>query len=289
MLLSRSQRATGFARGLVVQRITVGRFGTSPRRGVFREREPRACPWGSSLDKMFLYGKNSVYERLKANPKSIKKIFLQDTFENPSLEGLIKQKGIYVERLPVNKLAKIKRADNLQGIVAQIPDFQYVAFEDLLRQPEDRQPVLIFLDRIYDPQNLGAVIRTTACFGNFAIVIPKHKACAVTEAVLHVAQGAENYIPVSMVSNLTNAIISAKKSGYWIMAAVTDKNAQELNKISIPFPLGVVFGSEGEGVRYGVNKYSDMRACIPMKGAQLSFNVAITCAIFCYEIDRQRR
>lgn len=235
---------------------------------------------------MFLYGRNSVAERLKTNPKSIKKIFLQDNLRDQDIERLIREKGIAVEKVSARELSQVKKADNLQGIAAKVDDYQYASLDDLLAGPQ--KPVLLFLDRLYDPQNLGSVMRTAACFGEFAAVIPRYKACPVTEAVLHVAQGAENHISVALVSNLANAIIAAKKSGYWIMGATINKDAQVLNKISIPFPLGVVFGSEGEGVRYGIDKQIDIRASIPMKGAKLSFNVAIACAVFCYEIDRQR-
>ncbi len=238
---------------------------------------------------MLLYGKNSVFERLKANPGSIRKIFLQDNFTAPYIEELIKANNIPVERLSSKKMTKIKRAENLQGIIARVDGFRYTLFEDLVNQPQDKQPVLIFLDRIYDPQNLGAIIRTAACFGGFAVVIPRFKTCQVNETVLHVASGGENYVSVSMVSNLSNAIIAAEKCGYWIMGAVVDDDAQDINKTSLPFPLGVVLGSEGEGIRYGIQKRLNLKVRIPMKGARLSFNVTAACAIFCHEISKQRR
>jgi len=107
--------------------------------------------------------------------------------------------------------------------------------------------------------------------------------------VLHVASGGENYVPVTKVANLTNAMLAAKEAGYWMAGAVVDEGAQDINKLSLPFPLGLVLGSEGEGVRYGVDKHLDIRARIPMAGAPLSFNVAMACAIFGYEITRQKR
>ncbi|MEI8348541.1 MAG: 23S rRNA (guanosine(2251)-2'-O)-methyltransferase RlmB [Candidatus Omnitrophota bacterium] len=237
---------------------------------------------------MFLYGKNSVYERLKVNSRSIRKIFLQDNFKDSDIEPLLKEKKVATVYLPENKLYKIKPGQNLQGIVAEVDYFAYADFDMLLTASQDKKTVLILLDRIYDPQNLGAIIRTAACFGNFAVVIPKHKACPVTEVVLHVAQGAENYVPVALVSNLSNAIIAAKKSGCWILGAVTQDQAQDITTVSLPFPLALVMGSEGQGVRYGVDKYLDIKARIPMKGAAISFNVTIACAIFCYEIGKQR-
>lgn len=234
---------------------------------------------------MFLYGKNSVIERLKASPKTIHTIFLEETFKDLSIEKLIASKNIPLKRLQKDKLLKLKPTQHLQGIIAEVDNFKYSDFDDLSDSPN----VLIFLDRIYDPQNLGAIMRTAACFGGFSVIIPKHKACEVTETVLHVAQGAENYTEVAMVSNIVNAIILAKKKGLWVMGAVLGAEAKDLGAIDIPFPLALVLGSEGEGVRYGVDKHIDVKAKIPMHGASLSHNVSMACAIFCYEINKQRK
>lgn len=235
---------------------------------------------------MFLYGKNSVSERLKANPQSIKKIFLEESFSAPHIEELIKSGKITSRRVSKKELSRMKHADSLQGIVASVERFEYADLEDLLNRPKDEQLSLIFLDRVFDPQNLGAIIRTTACFGKFAVVIPRHKACEVTESVLHVASGGENYTPVAMVSNLTNGLLQAKKRGWWVVGAVT-KGGEDISSVSLPFPLCFVLGSEGEGIRYGIDKHLDIKTHIPMQGAPLSLNVAITCAIFCHQIRKQ--
>jgi len=237
-----------------------------------------------SSNAMVLYGRNSVLERLKTNPQSIRKIFLQDDFSVPEIEKLIRAKNIPVERLSAKDLARVKPTKDLQGITARVDKFKYVSFEDLL----EKQLTLIFLDRINDPHNLGAIMRSAACFGGFGVVIPKFQACEVTEAVLHVASGGENYVPVAMVSNISNTIIAAKKSGYWIMGAMVSSDAEDIHKVSLLFPLGIVFGSEGEGIRYGIQKHLDLKARIPMRGAQLSFNVAMACAIFCHEIAKHK-
>ncbi|NQV04245.1 MAG: 23S rRNA (guanosine(2251)-2'-O)-methyltransferase RlmB [Candidatus Omnitrophica bacterium] len=237
---------------------------------------------------MVLYGRNSVYERLKVNPKSIKIVFLQDNIQLPHIEKLARKNDIPVERVSPRQLGKLKHAKDPQGVVAKVDNFNYISFDDLLDKPKEKQLSLIFLDRLYDPQNLGVIIRTAACFGGFAIVIPRFNACEVTEAVLHVASGGENFVPVAMVSNIVSALIKAKKSGYWIMGGILSDEAQYINDVSIPFPVGLVLGSEGEGVRPGVEKQLDIKARIPMKGAKLSLNVAMASAIFCHEISRQR-
>ena len=236
-------------------------------------------------NKMMLYGRNSVLERIKANPKSIKKILLQDNFDVEHIIKQIKLAGIPLERVSKKRLMGSKRAEDLQGIVAEVSPFEYTPFEELISTNQKTRPTLIFLDRIYDPHNLGSIIRIAACFGKFAVVIPGHKACKVTEAVIHVASGGENYVAVSMVSNLTNALLAAKKQGYWIAGTAVEEG-EDLTSVELPFPLGIVLGSEGEGVRYGIEKHLDKKVRIHMKGVPLSLNVAMACAILCYEIAK---
>jgi len=241
-----------------------------------------------SKNSTMLHGRNSVFEKLKTNPHTIKKIFLQDNFNVPHIEKLIKENSIPIERLPHQQLERIKHTKDLQGIVASVDNFEYVPFDDLLNSSKDKQLTLLFLDRINDPHNLGVIIRTAACFGRLAIIIPKFEACEVNETVQHVASGGENYVPISIVTNLSDAIMDAKNCGYWIMGTVVADDSKDINKVDFPFPLGIVLGSEGKGIRHGLQKYLDVRVRIPMTGAKLSFNVNIACAILCHEISKQR-
>jgi len=236
---------------------------------------------------MILHGKNSVLERLKYNPSSINEILLQENFNDPAVTRLIKKQQIKVESVSQKKLNKIKPGDSWGGIVAYVQEFQYADFDQLLKTGVRHNLSFIFLDRVFDPQNLGAIIRNLACFGGFALVIPKHKSCKITESVVHVASGGENFVPIVIVANLTNALLRVKENGYWVAGALTE-GGQELGKTNLPFPLGLVLGSEGEGIRYGVEKHLDLKLSIPMIGASLSFNVASSCSVFCYEISRQR-
>ena len=126
---------------------------------------------------MYLYGKNSVLERLKADPKSVRKIFLQDNFDAPHIADAIKSKKVTVKNVSEKELNKVKRADRLQGIVAEVDDFKYTDFEDLLHHSGDKRPTFIFLDSLNDPHNLGSIMRIAACFGGFSIVIPKRGSC----------------------------------------------------------------------------------------------------------------
>ncbi|MBD3263837.1 MAG: 23S rRNA (guanosine(2251)-2'-O)-methyltransferase RlmB [Candidatus Omnitrophica bacterium] len=226
-----------------------------------------------------LYGINSVAERLRKDPASIKKIFLRNNFKNPKIEKLLKNSKAAACRVSESKLDGIKDISNHQGIIALARPFSYRDFESLL----ERKELIVFLDRINDPQNLGGIIRTAACLGGVSLVIPKHKSCLITDSVLHVASGGENYVAVSLVSNIVNSLLEAKRQGYWVAGAVA-KGGADIKKSDLSFPLCVVMGSEGEGIRYGIDKYLDFRVSIPMQGAPLSFNVNVAFAIFCYEI-----
>ena len=238
---------------------------------------------------MLLYGKNSVFARLKVAPGTIRKILIGDSFKSQGFDELIKATRIPVEVLTSLELSRVKSAKTLQGIIAKFDPFGYTSFDQLITRAQKNQLSLIFLDRIRDPQNLGAIMRTSACFGNFALIIPKHKASEVTETALHIAAGGENYVPIAKVSSISTAIIQAKEAGLWIVGADTSDQAQSLNSVSFPFPLGFVLGFEGGGIRYGVGKNLNMRVGIPMKGVKLSLNVSVACAIFCHEISKQRR
>jgi len=235
---------------------------------------------------MLLYGKNSVKERLKANPESIRKIFLADNFENPDIKNLIQSKSIICERLPLKKVEDLKHTKNVQGIVARVDHFSYCPIDEVLR---DKKFTPLFLDRINDPQNLGVIIRTLACLGGFSLVIPESEACAITEAVMHVASGGENYLQVARVQDLGKAISLAKKTGFEIIGAVPDPKAKRIDKISFSGSSAIVLGAEVAGISANIQKLLDKKAYIPMHGVKLSLNVNTACTIFAYEIAKNRK
>ncbi|MFA5362089.1 MAG: 23S rRNA (guanosine(2251)-2'-O)-methyltransferase RlmB [Candidatus Omnitrophota bacterium] len=236
---------------------------------------------------MRLYGKRSVMERLHKNPRSMKKIYIQDGMNKPDIAHIGRQKHVPVEIVKQQRFAQLVQGGvHTQGIMADIENFRYDDFDEIL-ELEDK-PVLIFLDRINDPQNLGSILRSCACFGGFCVVLPKFESVDVTEAVLKVACGGENYVPVCRVVNLSLAVQKARKDGYWIGAAVVE-GGQNPRQLSLNFPFGLVVGSEGQGVRPGLVKDLDYRFTLPMQGAELSFNVAVAVSMFCYEVVCQKK
>jgi len=240
-------------------------------------------------DLMTLYGINSVRERLYSNPASVQKVFLEQSFKNKDIEALIKKYRISFERVSPKALSRIKAAKGLQKVVAKVEPFKYYPIERLLGESGAKSLVVVFLDNINDPQNIGVIIRTLACFGGFGIVLPKKHTCGINDTVMHVASGGENYVPVARVKSLSTAVEAAREKGYMIAGSIASEDAENIQNVSFSFPLGVVFGSEGEGIRKSIRGLLDLRVCIPMEGAPLSLNVNNACAIFCYNILRQRK
>lgn len=238
-------------------------------------------------NRMYLYGKNSVLERLKSAPASIRQVFIQENLNSPEIVGLIKSLKIPFSTVSEKDLLKIKRADRLQGVVAETDKYVYTSFDSLLNIDARNTLTLIFLDSLNDPHNLGSIIRISACFGGFAMVIPEHASCEVNDTVIHVASGGENFVPVAKVTNLSAALIKAKKAGFWAAGTIVE-GGQDINHTSFPFPLCLVLGAEGKGIRYGVRKHLDLEVSLPMKGAGLSLNVAMAFAVFAHEIARQK-
>jgi len=235
-----------------------------------------------------LYGRNSCIGRLKENPKSIKRLLIEKGGRAGDIEQLCKSENIPICYIPEREFKHISGDIRAQGIILEVERFRYSLLEDVLDKPLENLPVMLFLDNLNDPQNLGGILRSAACFGGFALVLPRYDSVEVTDAVLRVAQGGENYVPVIQVNNLSWAMETAKGAGYWIAGAVVEAG-EDLRRARLNFPLGLVIGSEAKGIRQGLLKHLDLKLTIPMQKAKLSFNVSTAAAIFCYELYRQRK
>lgn len=235
---------------------------------------------------MRMSGKNPVLERLKNNPRSIKRIIIQDGHPEASyIYQKAKKWGIPIVSVPGSKILKLARNVNSQGLLIEVEDFSYQPIEDLLEGIKQGGHGVFFLDGINDPQNLGSLIRSLACLGHFGIVIPTHNAVAITEAVLRVASGGDNFVRVALVANLGHAIAKAKSAGYW-MAGTVVESGEDVRSLSFPFPVGIVIGSEQKGVRDVLLKQVDVRITIPMAQPRLSLNVAQATTLLAYELVR---
>jgi 23S rRNA (guanosine2251-2'-O)-methyltransferase len=238
---------------------------------------------------MKLYGKNPVIERLKANPKSIQRVMIAEDHADLSyIRKKCSQWGIGISTVPHSKIQRLAQNMNTQGILADIDEFAYVPLDDLLQHALDKKRTPVFLDNLNDPQNLGGIVRTCGALGDFDIVLPTTESVGVTESVLRVACGGENYVSIARVANLGQAIEKAKKLGFWIVGSVVEE-AGSVTEIELHFPVGLVMGSEEKGIRDIILKKLDAQVTVPMKNRRMSLNVAHATSMLCYEIIRQKK
>lgn len=235
---------------------------------------------------MRLFGKRPVLERLRAAPQTIRRLVIQQETDASEVVRAAQAAGKTFSSMAKADFARLAGDVHAQGILAEVEEFRYAALEDLLQRPAPRQ-TLFLLDRVTDPQNLGNILRTLGCLGGIALVLPKHESAEVNETVLRIACGGENHVPVAQVTNLAQAAEKAKKAGYWV-AGTAVSGGQPIHTADWPTPLAVVLGSEGGGIRPGLEKHLELTLTLPMPGAPLSFNVATAAAILAYEITRRR-
>ena len=175
-----------------------------------------------------------------------------------------------------------------QGVIACAAAYAYAQVEDILKNAEDKgeSPFIFLLDNIEDPHNLGAIIRTANLAGAHGVIIPKNRAVGLTAAVGRASAGAVNYTPVARVTNLGSTIEDLKKKGLWFVCA--DMEGTCMYDLNLKGPIGLVIGSEGNGVGRLVKEKCDYTASIPMKGDIDSLNASVAAGVLAYEIVRQR-
>jgi 23S rRNA (guanosine2251-2'-O)-methyltransferase len=177
-----------------------------------------------------------------------------------------------------------------QGVGAELSEFRYAELPDLLESARARgePPLLLLLDGVTDPQNLGALVRSAHALGAHGVVVPKDRAAGMTPAAFKAAAGALEHCPIARVTNLSRAIDDLKEDRVWSVALAADGD-RNLDELDLTAPIALVLGSEGKGVRPLVRKTCDHRARVPMMGGVGSLNVAAAGAVALYEAARQRR
>lgn len=236
-----------------------------------------------------IYGKNPVMEAINAGT-TINKIYVQrQNKEIREVIELAKEKRLIVVDSDKQKLDKMCEGKNSQGIVASVTDFEYCEIDDILElaKSKNEAPFVIILDKIEDPHNLGAIIRTAECMGVHGIIIQKRNACQITDTVEKVAAGACSYVKVSRVTNITESIKYLKEKGLWIYALDMDGET-EIYNTKFDGAIGIVVGNEGNGISRLVKENCDVILNIPMTGKINSLNASVSAAISIYEIVRQK-
>ncbi len=226
---------------------------------------------------MVIYGRNGVREAVRSG-LPVQKIYIARGSRLPKdLERLIKASHIPLKVVSREKLDTITNVQNHQGIAAVISPVEFVPPEELIDRAVKHAGILLILDHIEDPQNLGNIIRTAEVLGVDGVVIPKDRAATITESVVKASAGAVFHIPISRVPNIRNVIRDFKDAGGWV--AAVEVGGENIYNFQPPFPLALVLGSEGHGVSKSVLKDSDFVVSIPMSGRVNSLNVSSAAAI----------
>ena len=230
-----------------------------------------------------IYGKNPVIEAIRA--KKALKVFLVSNFSDQKILNLIKENHLNISYINPNEMDKM--CDGVhQGVAAELKPYQTVSLEEIILKAKKKdKKIIVMLDGIEDPHNLGAILRSADVFEASGIILPKHNSVSLNATVAKTSAGAINYVPVAVVNNLNQAISKLKEEGYWVVA--TDGSAEiSYSSIKYDFPVVVVIGSEGKGVSPLVLKNSDYIVKIPQFGHVNSLNASVAAGILLAEVHK---
>ena len=243
-----------------------------------------------TTEEFIIEGRNAVLEAFRAG-KTIDKLYVQEGIKDGPVQSIIreaKKQDTIVNFVSRERLNQMSQEGRHQGVIAHAAAYEYAEVEDILKAAEEKgePPFIFLLDGIVDPHNLGAIIRTANLAGAHGVIIPKRRASGLTAVVAKTSAGALNYTPVAKVTNLAATIEELKEKGLWFVCA--DMNGELMYRLNLKGPIGLVIGSEGDGVGRLVREKCDMVASIPMKGDIDSLNASVAAGVLAYEIVRQR-
>lgn len=235
-------------------------------------------------------GRNAVIEAFRSG-KTIDKVFILDGCQDGPIKTVLreaKKADTIINFVAKERLDQISSTGKHQGVIAFAAAYEYAEIDDMFKLAEEKgePPFLVLLDNIEDPHNLGAIIRTANQAGAHGVIIPKRRAVGLTATVAKTSAGALNYTPVAKVTNLATTIEELKERGLWFVCASME--GETMYNLDLKGPIGLVIGSEGEGVSRLVKEKCDFVAKIPMFGNVDSLNASVAMGVLAYEIVRQR-
>ena len=235
-------------------------------------------------------GRNPVIEAYRSG-KTIDKLFVLDGCQDGPVKTITREarkQHTIISYVSKERLDQLSETHHHQGVIAIAAAYDYATVDDILAKAREKgeAPFVFLLDGIEDPHNLGAIIRTANLAGAHGVIIPKHRAVGLTATVARTSAGALNFTPVAKVTNLGATMDELKKEGLWFVCA--DMKGEIMYRQNLTGPIGLVIGTEGEGVSRLVREKCDFTASIPMKGDIDSLNASVAAGVLAYEIVRQR-
>ena len=238
-------------------------------------------------------GIQPVLAALKARPQDVQRLVLAQGTRNPrlaELESLASGLDVRLERLPREQLEQLAGMEHHQDVLAEVTGRREASEQDLeqLLDALQHEPLLLVLDGVTDPHNLGACLRTAEAAAVDAVIVPKDRATGLTPVVRKTSAGAAELVPLVQVTNLARTLRALKDRGIWL-AGTADEAPADIYAQDLTGPLALVMGSEGQGIRRLTADLCDYLVSIPMAGAIESLNVSVATGVCLYEIRRQQR
>ena len=237
-------------------------------------------------------GRQAVRELLRAGTRRTQQVLISedvyDTAVLAEIADLCEERRVPLQHFTRKKLDDYALTDSHQGVIAQAEPIQPVALETLISENPKKLPMIVALDGVTDPRNLGAVLRTAEVAGVTGIVLPRHRAARLTPAAVKAAAGAVEHLPIALVAGLPAAIKQMSDKGLWVIGLDESARTSIYDMRVATEPLTVVLGAEGEGISHLIKQRCDQLVAIPQTGQIGSLNVSNAAAITIYEIKRQR-
>jgi 23S rRNA (guanosine2251-2'-O)-methyltransferase len=237
------------------------------------------------LKQEIIYGLRPVVEALRSKRREVYEVLDSVGDEEIASEAAIR--GVPLKRVRREHIEELVTGAVHQGVVARLGPYPYSGLEEILATPD---PLLVVLDGVTDPRNLGAVLRAADGAGASGVVVPKDRAVGVTPAAVKASAGASEHVRVARETNLRRALERMKEASVWVYAAedAASVRATPYTDLDLSGPVALVLGSEGRGVRRLVREGCDGAVSIPMRGAVSSLNVSVAAAVLLFEARRQR-
>ena len=231
-----------------------------------------------------VYGRHPVEALFASRPGDLQRVYAGEGAD-PKFLARLEKAGVTVERLTRDRLEALAKTPHHQGLVAEAADFRFVGLEALV--PASGAALVLALDSVQDPQNLGALARSAECFGATGLLVPQDRAAQVTGAALKASAGALERVPVARVVNLVRALESLKEQGMWV-TGLAGEGGDLLTAVDLTGHTVLVVGAEGDGLRPLVRRTCDRLARIPIVGATGSLNASVAGGVALFEAHRQR-
>ena len=236
----------------------------------------------------FIYGHWAIMEALRAGRRQLEQLMVTETVDAKGLVAEIlataAEKGVPVHRVPRRIIDDLAQGANHQNMAMRVGGYPYADLEDLLTLSKQRneKPLILILDLLKDPQNVGALLRVADAVGVHGVVIQERRGVAVTPAVVNASSGAVEHLKIVQVTNLVNAMRDLKSQDVWMVGLDIGQNVAPIDKTDLNMSLGLVLGSEGEGLRRLVRDTCDLLLALPMRGSVASLNVATVGSVALY-------